>query len=164
MRFTTTNPDSHPANAALPLVRRLLATAEAIRGELLAALAPAGLTPVQQALLEAVAASEPRGCSQSALAALAGLSESHLSAQVERLRELGWLIRDRATDDRRRSVVRLTPAGRGLHETAQQIAQCLAEQCLSDLSDTEQTLLARLLSQIAPDRRGSAPQEVHHAA
>ncbi len=71
-----------------------------------------GITNAQLFLLQALAADGPR--SLGALAELARTHDSTVSVVIGRLQRAGLVTREKAPDDRRRVVIRVTGAGRRL--------------------------------------------------
>ncbi|MGE0672957.1 MAG: MarR family winged helix-turn-helix transcriptional regulator [Methylibium sp.] len=70
---------------------------------------------------------EHDGSSVSSLGERLFLDSGTLTPLLKRLQAAGWLTRERATDDERRVVVTLTPAGRALRRRALGIPAALAD-------------------------------------
>lgn len=132
-----------------------------------AVLRPLGLTAAQAEVLLVLAAAQPLS-----LGALGGLLVSeggHPSRLVDRLVGAGWVERTTAPDDRRRHVLRLTPAGRDLaHRAARSKRELLdlSGQLLTqaDLAPLRALLLAYLGDSPWAEtvqRRAALDREVH---
>ena len=84
-----------------------------------------------------------------------------VSRAVARLLEAGRLQRDTHGDDRRRSVLRLSEAGRIYDEVAP-MALAFERQLLGDMAEDERALLFRLLDRL--DEAGSSRRRRKSAA
>jgi len=67
---------------------------------------------------------------------------------IDRLEARGFVARDRSTEDRRRSVTRITPAGLELLAQMQAAMENIDRSIDSRLSEAEMTELSRLLEKI----------------
>lgn len=130
------------ARELLPCVRDLRRTLE------LGAVA-AELSDLELLLLASCGASPSEGQNQSLWAAELGLSNAHVSQLVEGLRKRGWMVGQRAANDRRRQVWRLTEEGR--ERLTQAVAQLTPLLTHLDMlfSASEAESLAAQLSRLA---------------
>jgi DNA-binding MarR family transcriptional regulator len=116
----------------------------------------AGIGGREYAALAVLSDDRPR--SQLELARLMGKAPALMVAVVDGLEAQGLVERTRDPDDRRRSVVRLTAAGRRTLERADRMADTLVAQLLGGLDDDErQELLAVLQRAVAAEPRAGAP-------
>ncbi|HEY3686114.1 MAG TPA: MarR family winged helix-turn-helix transcriptional regulator [Streptosporangiaceae bacterium] len=105
------------------------------------------LTRAQYAVLRVIAAHP--GAEQSAVAAAAATDHATLAAMLLRLERRGLVTRAPDPADRRRRLVRLTPAGsRTLRATADH-AETLNAELLRRLTPAERTRLHALLAKLA---------------
>jgi MarR family transcriptional regulator, organic hydroperoxide resistance regulator len=74
------------------------------------------------------------------------LDSGTLTPLLKRMEVAGWLLRERASDDERRVIVSLTPAGRALKRRAQAVPQELAS--ASGCSADELVSLTQRLQQL----------------
>ena len=109
-----TNPATH---GPPDLIREVLATADTLLREGQRLFKPLGLTVAQYNVLN-VLAGRPAGLSQRELGDVLVVDRSNVTGLVDRMGRAGWVRREDHPDDRRIYRVRLTPAGRRLHETA----------------------------------------------
>lgn len=108
-----------------------------------ATLRPLGLTAAQAEVLLVLASAEPLS-----LGALGGLLVSeggHPSRLIDRMVVAGWVERATARDDRRRHVLRLTPAGRDLADRARASKRQLLDQSGDLLANNDVAPLRALL-------------------
>jgi DNA-binding MarR family transcriptional regulator len=83
------------------------------------------------------------------------LDSGTLTPLLKRMQAAGWLSRDRAADDERRVIVRLTPAGRALRRKAEAVPMqvaCATGCKLSELTELTaqlQALRANVSAQLA---------------
>lgn len=146
---------------AEPSVSRMLHRAVQVAADLHAGIAgPAGLTPRQYALLEAVAADD--GATQSRLVAATGVDRSTLAELVARLVDRGLLDRSRSGSDARANQVRLTAAGRERLEATRPGAARVDEALLARLPEDKRARflrdLARLVAGEADSQTPEAPK------
>src|SRR5690606_25725629 len=88
------------------------------------------------------------GLSADAVCARTGMDKVSVSRAVGRLLEKGHLERDFAATDRRRSVLRLTPRGRGVYRRITPIARTFHARLTGVLDEREQKLLMRFLERL----------------
>jgi DNA-binding MarR family transcriptional regulator len=85
---------------------------------------------------------------QHELAARLGFNRSHLVGYLDHLEAAGHVVRERDADDRRRQLVRLTPAGARLTASLVETARTVERAQLDVLSDAEIATLTRLLGRV----------------
>jgi DNA-binding MarR family transcriptional regulator len=101
--------------------------------------------------LAVLARDRPR--SQLELAQLTGKAPALVVGIVDELEAKGWAVRDRDPDDRRRSIVRITDAGREVLARADEFAAEVERASLPNLDAEERAQLLDLLQRaIAPAR------------
>lgn len=88
-------------------------------------LAPLGLTYPQYLALLCLWESD--GVTVSLLGERLQLDSGTLTPLLKRMEAAGWLRRERSTEDERRVLVWLTPAGRALQQQAQHIPGCVLQ-------------------------------------
>jgi DNA-binding MarR family transcriptional regulator len=84
-------------------------------------LEPLGLTYPQYLVLLVLWEQDGRGVNE--LGERLFLDSGTLTPLLKRMASAGWLKRERASDDERRVIVSLTPAGRALRQRAQAVPQ-----------------------------------------
>src|SRR4051795_11516865 len=102
-------------------------------------LAALGLSPRQYLLLAVLGTDAPP--SQLELAGLCGLLPAQVVPVLDELERRGLVARQRSEEDRRRSVVRLTPAGEETLAKADEIARSIEESLFGDLDASARELL-----------------------
>lgn len=112
------------------------------------ALAPFGLRSSHLGVLSAI--TRFGATSQSQLAAYLGLERQQMVHLVDRLEELGFVERRPAPEDRRRSRVAITAAGRRVRERAVIAAREHEAKAFAVLSPAEQRELSGLLLKLVP--------------
>ena len=122
------------------------------------ALEPTGMSPQHHAVLSLL---DERACgAQGAIADALGYDRSQLVGLLDELEERGLVARKRDSEDRRRQVVKLTPAGKEALTELRAIAKAVEKEFLAPLSPEERralhTLLQRLASHHDP-RLGARP-------
>jgi DNA-binding MarR family transcriptional regulator len=135
--------------------------------EMNAALADLGLTAPQAEALAVLAQAGPLSLNQ--LGGLLIAEGGHPSRLVDRLVQAGWVVRQEATDDRRRVTLRLTAAGAQLHAQAIQRTapvfarlterlegQDIAAACAVLASSLQGTDLAKVVSRRLADTADAA--------
>lgn len=98
--------------------------------------------------------------SQAALGRLIGLDRSDMVAVLNDLAAEGYVERNPDPDDRRRNVVRITPAGRGALRRFDRLIATANEELLAPLSAAEREQLRGLLERVATGP-GHAHPAVH---
>ena len=96
----------------------------------------------------AVLAEHP-GISAGEAAERTAMDKVAISRAVASLTESGRVTRDTHEGDRRRAVLRLTPAGQAIHDDVAPLALAYERRLLDGLSDGERQALVALLSRIA---------------
>ncbi len=150
---------SAPAMAELPrgITARPTLVLVKLGNEILARaedpLAALGLSPRQYLILAVLGTDAPP--SQLDLAGLCGLLPAQVVPVIDELERRGLVARQRSEEDRRRSVVRLTPAGEETLAKADELARSIEDSLFGDLpaearDRLNQTLRAGL-TQSAPD-------------
>ena len=74
-----------------------------------------------------------------------------VSRAVARLLERGFIRRETHGDDRRRSMLALSPAGRQVYETVAPLVNEMEQRLMSVFSAEEQQTLERLIDRLAKD-------------
>jgi DNA-binding MarR family transcriptional regulator len=111
------------------------------------ALESTGLSPQHHAVLSVL---DERACgAQGAIADALGYDRSQLVGLLDELEEQGLIVRKRDPDDRRRHVVKLTPAGSEALSELRAIAKTLEKEFLAPLSADERRTLHSLLGRLA---------------
>lgn len=110
---------TEPTGSVGDVGAQLLRAADCLHAALGPTLADCGLNEARYGVLEAIQHQGAAGCSQSELAGRLLQSESNLSTLLERMRLDGLIVRERSSDDRRKSVIHLSPSGeRTLHQAS----------------------------------------------
>jgi DNA-binding MarR family transcriptional regulator len=143
---------SRPALVLVKLGNEVLARAE----DPLAAL---GLSGRQYLILAVLGTDEPS--SQLDLASLCGLLPAQVVPVLDELERRGLVARQRSEQDRRRSVVRLTPAGEEMLAKGDELARSIEETLFGDLdADARERLNETLRAGLARARPGLADAAV----
>ncbi len=87
-----------------------------------------------------------RGQKVTEIAAMTHRSKSTVSAMVEKLRDLGYLKKERDKDDPRAQVISPTPKGEAIMPVFFKISERLMHKLSSNLSEDEKITLESLLS------------------
>ena len=106
-----------------------------------------GLTPPVAGILRILKVTPD--LSQQGLAHLLGLPPSRLVAIVDDLEQRGWLVRERATTDRRANRLVLTDAGRAAFVDVAKVARAHEARTTAALSGGEAATLRDLLARLA---------------
>ena len=88
------------------------------------------------------------GLSASDVARRTAMDKVAVSRAVARLLEAGRLLREAHGDDRRRSVLRLSPAGQAIHDEVVPHAIAFEHRLLDGIGTTERESLFRLLDRL----------------
>ena len=88
------------------------------------------------------------GLSASQVAQRTAMDKVAVSRAVARLLEAGRLLREAHGDDRRRSVLRLSPAGQAIHDEVVPQALDFERRVLEGVDPAERALLFRLLDRL----------------
>lgn len=91
------------------------------------------------------------GSSASEVSDRSAMDKVAVSRAVARLLERGFIRRETHGDDRRRSMLALSPAGRQVYETAAPLVNAMEERLMSVLSDEERKVLETLIDRLARD-------------
>jgi DNA-binding MarR family transcriptional regulator len=137
-----TRPFAHPAEEAF---LNLWRTAEVLVYAVNEALAPHGLTLPQYNALRIVRGGGAAGMTCADIGARMIAVAPDVTRMLDRLAQLGLIIRERSTADRRVVTTRLTPAGWRLAEALDQPMSDLLKGRLAALPDDELRRLSRLL-------------------
>jgi DNA-binding MarR family transcriptional regulator len=108
--------------------------------------AVAALTPTQFSALVRLAEQGP--CSQNQLGRHAAMDIATIKGVVDRLRQKGLVRTDPSQEDRRRSVVSLTPEGEALIAALLQAGRMITDETLAPLSPAEQRTFVKLLKKL----------------
>jgi DNA-binding MarR family transcriptional regulator len=109
----------------------------------------AGLHPYHHAVLAVVDEGERE--TQGEIADALGYDRGQLVGLLDELEEKGYVERERDKNDRRRQIVRLTPAGGRALEEARALAERLDDEFLAPLDAREREQLYRLLLRLAEE-------------
>ena len=143
-------------SSALFLLKRLGMTA---KERSLAAYEEAGLHPYHHAILAVLG--EGSRETQGAIAESLGYDKGQLVGLLDELEEAGLIERQRDPADRRRHVVRMTPAGKKTLERLRRLSDRLENEFLATLGDEDRqelhALLLRLAEQHLPNCRIAPP-------
>src|SRR5438270_5344475 len=112
--------------------------------------AAAGLSPSQYNVLRILRAAERSGLSGTEIGALMVTRDSDLTRLVSGLARAGFVVRGTDSNDRRRSINRITAAGRALLRRLDRDVADAAKQSLGSLGRTRLTTLLDLLVAFAP--------------
>jgi DNA-binding MarR family transcriptional regulator len=88
------------------------------------------------------------GISQNDLARMINMDASIVVGIINQLEALGWAVRERSTDDRRRHALAATEEGRAELEAAAELIQRAEERLLSKMSKEEIEFLRYLLDRV----------------
>jgi len=110
-------------------------------------LIPGNLTATQFAALVKLEESGP--CSQNHLGRLTAMDVATIKGVADRLKARGLIASTADPNDRRRTSLALTEAGRALVRAAKPVGFDITERTLEPLSPRERTILQQLLSKIA---------------
>jgi DNA-binding MarR family transcriptional regulator len=136
--------DSAQAHALNSAIRALTLRHRARAAELLAEL---GLHPGQEFVLMALAAKGPQV--QRRLAEEIGCEPPTITHMVRKLEAAGHIARVPSADDRRATIVELTPQGRGLLGRLDEVWQTLAEETVAGITGTSPGHIIDLLRGMA---------------
>jgi DNA-binding MarR family transcriptional regulator len=134
-------------------LERLSQAADEVRARLLDVYLQFGLNATSYQLLSAVAGQGDAGCSQTEIAASLGVAESSVCTLVDRLQAEGLLHRFRSKQDRRRSLLLLTTAGRERLAEATSVAESALVRWLATSSDEDLERLSRWLDILSSNAR-----------
>ena len=109
-------------------------------------LAPQGLTATQFSAL--IRLSENGPCSQNHLGRLGSMDIATIKGVVDRLRDKGLVKTMPSLEDKRRSIVSLTPEGQNLIAPLQEAGINITEKTLAPLDASERAALCKLLKKI----------------
>ena len=140
--------DSEQAHALNSAIRALTLRHRARAAELLAEL---GLHPGQEFVLMALAAKGPQV--QRRLAEEIGCEPPTITHMVRKLEAAGHIARLPSADDRRATIVELTPQGRGLLGRLDELWQTLAAETIAGITDTSPSRIIGLLRDLAANLR-----------
>lgn len=106
-----------------------------------------GLTPTQFSTL--VRLNEQGRASQNELGRLAGMDIATIKGVVDRLRERGLVSSEPSPEDKRRSLISLTEAGRTLLTRMLDRGRVITEETLEPLSPSDRATLVALLKHLS---------------
>lgn len=115
-----------------------------------------GVTAQQYNALRLLAAAHPEAVPTLVLAEKLISRAPDITRMLDRLEERGWIRRDRPTSDRRRVMIRITPAGKRLLE---RIARPLRECHERQLGHMDRRALADLVRLLRSARQPHEPAE-----
>jgi DNA-binding MarR family transcriptional regulator len=105
-----------------------------------------GLTIPEWRAMAVLGRFEPLSANE--VAARTAMDKVRVSRAITRLKATGLVERSTDTDDRRRSALRLSRAGRRMHDAIVPLARALELRLVSDLSAAEIALLDRLIDKL----------------
>lgn len=129
-------------------VAALLSTAELVRRRLSAAVEPFGITPQQYNVLRVLGASEPEGLPTLGIAERLIEQTPGITRLLDRLEARGRVRRERAKEDRRRVICRITPAGLDLLAAMDEPMDEADDLAMAMLSDQGKERLIDLLDHV----------------
>ncbi|CEJ47454.1 MarR family transcriptional regulator [Xanthomonas phaseoli pv. phaseoli] len=91
------------------------------------------------------------GSSASEVSDRTAMDKVAVSRAVARLLERGFIRRETHGDDRRRSMLALSPAGRQVYETVAPLVNEMEQRLMSVFSAEEQQVLEKLIDRLAKD-------------
>ncbi|MCF5944136.1 MarR family transcriptional regulator, partial [Xanthomonas perforans] len=91
------------------------------------------------------------GSSASEVSDRTAMDKVAVSRAVARLLERGFIRRETHGDDRRRSMLALSPAGRQVYETVAPLVNEMEQRLMSVFSAEEQQVLETLIDRLAKD-------------
>ena len=106
-----------------------------------------GLTPTQFSAL--IRLSEQGKCSQNRLGRLAAMDVATIKGVADRLRQKGLIVAEPDPDDKRRTLISLSPEGAALVDRMQAVGHAITAETLKSLTPAEQRSLAKLLRKLA---------------
>jgi DNA-binding MarR family transcriptional regulator len=130
--------------SALFLIKRLGMRA---KEQSIAAYEQAGLHPYHHAILAVL--DEGSRETQGAIADALGYDKGQLVGLLDELEERGLVVRQRDQSDRRRQLVKMTPAGRKALARARRLSAQLEDEFLATLNPDERAQLHSLLLRVA---------------
>jgi DNA-binding MarR family transcriptional regulator len=136
------------------LLKRAFITLEELHDEYLT---PLGLNARELALLLFLDGREPESQRQAALRL--GVDRTTMVGLLDTLEHKDLVIRRPHTEDRRRNVVDLTPAGRATLKRAIRASDRAEQQLLAGLDDLEAAQLRSLLGRVASSAAGTPDAE-----
>lgn len=136
------------------LLKRAFLTLEELHDELLT---PLGLNARELAVLLFLDGREPESQQQAALRL--GVDRTTMVGLLDTLEHKDLVIRRPHTDDRRRNVVDLTPAGRTTLKRAIRASDRAEQQLLAELDDLEAAQLRSLLGRVVSSAAGTPGAE-----
>lgn len=105
-----------------------------------------GLTPTQFSALDRL--SEQGTCSQNRLGRMAAMDVATIKGVVDRLRQKGLIVAEPDPNDKRRTLISLSPKGVALVARMQAVGHAITAETLKPLSAAEQRSLVRLLGKL----------------
>ncbi len=130
------------------LVAALLRTADVVRGELERSLADLEVTGQQYNVLRILRGSHPESVATLEIAERMIERSPGITRMLDRLEAAGWVTRQRCSQDRRRVLCAITPAGLAALAKADGPVLEIEEQLARRLTRAEQATLTALLEQL----------------
>jgi DNA-binding MarR family transcriptional regulator len=124
-------------------------------GLFMAELSTEDVTPVQFAILNAVM--DTPGIDQITLAGRVAFDAATSGSVIGRLEAKAWIRREAATEDRRRKLLWLTPAGQEATIQMKNAVQRVQENLLQPLSSDEAKQLVNLLAKLVAGHESPPP-------
>ena len=125
----------------------LARTAAVLDHQLAEALKPHGLTPTQYNALRILRGSEPGGLCRNQIRDRLVSPMPDATRLLDRLADMGFLVRSREGEDRRFVLTRITPAGRALIDRLDDVVHSLHREQLGHLGAERLETLIELLDQ-----------------
>ncbi|MDF1791929.1 MAG: MarR family transcriptional regulator [Thalassobaculaceae bacterium] len=107
----------------------------------------AGLTPTQWAALAML--SQEGAASQNALGRMTAMDPATIQGVIRRLEERGLITREADPDDKRRTMLRLSPDGEAMTDAMAEAATSVSERQLDQLTASEREQLLALLRKVS---------------
>ncbi|HET8755459.1 MAG TPA: MarR family winged helix-turn-helix transcriptional regulator [Solirubrobacteraceae bacterium] len=99
---------------------------------------------------------ETDGTTQRQLSTVMGIDANMVVLMLNALEERGFAVRERDREDRRRHIVRITPAGRTAVVHAERALESITDKLLGDLDAGERATLRALLAKALGDGQFAA--------
>jgi DNA-binding MarR family transcriptional regulator len=152
MSFPVVNQPTHRTAALLDyLARRMRLRAES-------ALAPLGLRP--RHLVALTVLREGAGSTQQALSTTLQIDRTNLVGLLNELEADGLIERRRSSEDRRRHIVEITPAGVNLLAKVELALAAVEDEVLGGLDGEQRETFYRLLQQATSDHAPNCPRAI----
>jgi len=115
-------------------------------------LALAGISPTQWMLLMALGEKDHQG--QTELGKMVNLDNATITRSLDKLQEMGLIVRNQDRDDRRAQIVSLTPEGQSAYRDWNALGRKVNDRAATNLSNAEKKKLLELLIAIGGNLNG----------